>query len=358
MTAVTASLQRLRRIQNLWILLVLVAVYVVFSLISPHSFPTAFNNRSMAETAAELVVLAVGETFVIVTAGVDLSVGTVLIFSSVTAAEYLNAAGGTKASVGAVIVAMCISIASGAAWGLVNGLLVAKAHVPPLIATLGSFGAALGLAQVISDGVDQANLPSSLATVGYGYAFLTIPWIVLIALAIVLVATVMLDKLRFGRYTFATGSNLDGARRAGINVDRHLIKVYVLCGTCAGIAGFLDIARFGTTAISGHLTDNLSAITAVVLGGTSLFGGRGSIVGTLIGVLIPVILSSGLVIVGLQPYWQSVAVALVLVAAVYVDQLQRSRSLNRPRRPAVPLISQVHTNLALVKVKEGEFREK
>ena len=115
------------------------------------------------------------------------------------------------------------------------------------------------------------------------------------------------------------------ARRAGVNVDRHLIKVYALGGTLAGLAGFLSLARFGTTTIGGHSTDNLDAIAAVVIGGTSLFGGVGTILGTVFGVFIPAVLQNGFVIVGVQPFWQQVAVGAVLIIAVYLDQLRRSR---------------------------------
>ena len=126
----------------------------------------------------------------------------------------------------------------------------------------------------------------------------------------------------------AAGSNAEAARRAGINVKRHLIKVYALQGFLAGLAGFLGLAYFNTTTISGHSSDNLAAITAVVIGGTSLFGGRGTVIGTAIGVFIPAVLASGFVIIGVQSYWQNVALGIVLIIAVYVDQVRR-QSRNR-----------------------------
>ncbi len=136
---------------------------------------------------------------------------------------------------------------------------------------------------------------------------------------------IVLAQTRFGRYTYAIGSNMEGARRSGVNVDRHLIKVYALAGTLSGLAGYMALARFGTTSISGHSTDNLNAIAAVVIGGTSLFGGIGTILGTVFGVFIPVVLQNGFVIVGIQPFWQQVAVGAVLIGAVYLDQLRRAR---------------------------------
>ena len=153
--------------------------------------------------------------------------------------------------------------------------------------------------------------------------FDTVPWLVVVAFGTTLVFGLLLAYTRFGRYTYAVGSNAEAVRRAGIRVDRHLVKVYALAGLLAGIAGVMSLAFFHTTTIAGHGYDNLNVITAVVMGGTSLFGGRGSIVGTVIGVFIPAVLGSGLVILGVQTYWQSVAVGAVLVAAVYVDQLRR-----------------------------------
>jgi ribose transport system permease protein len=133
----------------------------------------------------------------------------------------------------------------------------------------------------------------------------------------------------------AVGSNAEAARRAGIKVERHLIKVYALMGLLAGFAGFLNLARFSSTTIAGHATDNLQAIAAVVIGGTSLFGGVGSVIGTVFGVLIPVTLQYGFVVSGVQPFWQTIAVGAVLIAAVYFDQLRR-RSAAKGAPPSVP----------------------
>ena len=133
-----------------------------------------------------------------------------------------------------------------------------------------------------------------------------------------------MHRTRFGLYTYAIGSNEQAARRAGINVERHLVTVYVIAAVCAGLAGYLSLTRFASTTIAGHGTDNLKAITAVVLGGTSLFGGTGTVYGTVAGVFIPVVLAAGLVIVGLPSFWQEVAVGIVLLLAVLVDQLRRS----------------------------------
>ena len=139
----------------------------------------------------------------------------------------------------------------------------------------------------------------------------------------------LLAATRFGRYTYAVGSNEEAARRAGIAVDAHLMKVYALAGPLSGLAGFMSLARFATTTIGGHDTDNLSAIAAVVIGGTSQFGGIGTVLGTVFGVFIPAVLQNGFIIVGVQPFWQEIAVGAVLVGAVYLDQLRRRSQYQR-----------------------------
>jgi ribose transport system permease protein len=306
------------------ILFVLAGMILVFSLLSFEQFLTVSNGRNIATDAAVLLVVATGLTYVVITAGIDLSVGSVLVFSSVVSARMMNAVGGE--SWGVLIIGALTAIAAGFAWGSLNGFLVTKAKIPAFIVTLGTLGMALGAALLITGGVDERNVPFKLVeTIGTGRLFDQIPYLVLIAAAVALIFGVILQGTRFGRYTYAIGSNEEGVRRAGVNVDRHLIKVYALGGTLAGFAGFLALARFGTTSIAGNTTLNLDAIAAIVIGGTSLFGGVGTIVGTVVGVFIPAVLRNGFVIVGVQPFWQQVAVGAVLIVAVYVDQLRRAR---------------------------------
>jgi ribose transport system permease protein len=308
--------------------LILVGLIVVFSVLEYENFVSVSNARNITTDAAVLLVLAVGSTFVIVTAGIDLSVGSVLVFAGVIAAKAMGAVGGE--GVGTLLVGFAAAVGSGLAWGALNGFLIAKAKIPPLIVTLGTLGMALGAALLITGGVDQRDVPFKLVeTVGSGRLFGELPYLVLIAFAVALIGGVLLAATRFGRYTYAIGSNEEGARRAGIAVDRHLIKVYALAGTLSGLAGFLSLARFATTTIGGHSTDNLQAIAAIVIGGTSLFGGVGTMLGTVFGVFIPAVLQNGFVIVGLQPFWQQVAVGAVLIIAVYLDQLRRRSSYQR-----------------------------
>ena len=304
--------------------LILVALIAIFALLRFEEFFAISNARNIATDAAVLLVLAVGLTYVIITAGIDLSVGAVLVFAGVVSAKAMNEIGGE--SWGVLLVGLGVALAAGCAWGVLNGFLVTKAKIPSFIVTLGTLGMALGSSLLITGGVDEREVPFKLIdTIGSGRLFEEIPYLVIIAGAVALFFGIVLAKTRFGRYTYAIGSNQEGARRSGINVDRHLIKVYALGGTLAGLAGYLSLARFGTTTISGHSTDNLNAIAAVVIGGTSLFGGVGTILGTLFGVFIPVVLQNGFVIVGIQPFWQQVAVGAVLIGAVYLDQLRRAR---------------------------------
>jgi len=320
--------QRLVSGSSTWIGLILVGLIVVFSVLEPDSFVDSANFRNIATDAAVLLVLATGMTYVIITAGIDLSVGGVLVFSGVVAAKGMHAVGGDNW--GVIVVGLVIGLAGGLAWGLINGFLVAKAKIPAFVVTLGTLGASLGAALVITGGVDEREVPFKLiTTIGTGRAFDQIPWLVLIAFAVAIVFGIILAATRFGRYTYAVGSNEEAARRAGVPVDRHLIKVYALAGTLAGLAGFLSLARFSTTTIGGHDTDNLQAIAAVVIGGTSLFGGIGTMLGTVFGVFIPAVLTNGFVIVGVNPFWQNIAVGAVLIGAVYLDQLRRRSQYQR-----------------------------
>jgi ribose transport system permease protein len=316
--------QRLVTGSSTSIALILVGLIVVFSLLRPEEFFDVNNARNIATDAAVLLVIAVGMTFVIITAGIDLSVGAVLVFAGVVAAKAMTEVGGDNW--GVIFVGLGAALGSGLGWGLLNGFLVAKAKIPAFIVTLGTLGMALGSALLITGGIDQRDVPFKLVdTIGSGRAFGEVPYLVLIAVVVALVFGVILAATRFGRYTYAIGSNEEASRRAGINVDAHLIKVYAITGTLAGLAGFMSLARFATTTIGGHATDNLDAIAAVVIGGTSLFGGIGTMVGTLVGVFIPAVLRNGFVIVGVQTFWQQVAVGAVLIVAVYLDQLRRAR---------------------------------
>ncbi|MCD1269930.1 ABC transporter permease [Microbacterium sp. MEC084] len=318
--------RRVVKAQAFQILLVLIVIVLIFSVLAPDTFAQWSNFRLIIQNASILAVLAVGMTYVIITAGIDLSIGSVLVFSGVVAAMVMRAMGGD--GWGTAVVGILVSIASGLAWGLFNGFLIAKAKIPPLIVTLGSLGMALGLAQILTGGVDIRQVPTVLTTsIGYGNILGTIPTISVIALVVIVIGAIGLRFTRFGLYTLAVGSSEIAARRVGVKVDRQLIAIYALSGGLAGLAGILSLSQFSTTAIAGQSQTNLNVIAAVVIGGTSLFGGIGTIFGTVVGLFIPAVLQNGFVITGVQPFWQQVAVGAVLITAVYVDQVRRSAAM-------------------------------
>jgi ribose transport system permease protein len=304
----------------------LVALLILFSACNSAAFDTWSNLRNVAEDATGPMLLATGMTFVIISGGLDLSVGSVLVFASVVSAKLMeHMANGW----GTVLVGLVVALLCGVAWGILNGYLIARLRLSALIVTLGTLGAAQGLAEVISNGSDIGTVPTVLGnTVGVGRVF-AVPYLVWITLLVVVVAGIVLAGTRFGIRTYAIGSNEEGARRAGLRVSRHQIALYALSGCLAGLAAFLSLAQFGGTSIAGHDSDNLQAITAVILGGTSLYGGVGAMFGTVIGVFIPATLTNGFTIVGLSSSWQEVAVGAVLVSAIYLDRLRRGRRMNR-----------------------------
>jgi ribose transport system permease protein len=306
-----------------WVFAALIVMMAIFTGLAPGKFLTLNDLSLNAQTAAPFLVMAIGETFVIITAGIDLSVGFVLVLAGVVAGEYYVHNGGASAGVGTVWIGVVIGLATGGAFGVIQGLAVAKLKMPPLIATLAGLGIAEGLSYLITGGHDLSTVPGKLASsIGQG-SLGGVQWLIIISFLAMLVFGLLLAYTRFGRYTYAIGSNPEAARRVGINVDWHLIKVYGLSGLMAGLAGIMNLAYFSTTTISGHPLDNLTVITAVVIGGASLFGGRGSMLGTFIGVFIPVLLAAGLIIIGVNQYWQYILTGLVLGAAVYLDQIRR-----------------------------------
>ena len=319
----SSTLRRVLASNTIWIFLVLLGLIAFFSILRPNNFPTEFNIRAIATNASVLLVIAVGETFVIITGGIDLSVGYVLLFSGVCAAQVMNAWGDpTDKGWDVIGLGLIVALMAGLAWGVLNGVLVAKARVSPLIVTLGTLGMSWGLAQIISGGQDIRYIPSLMSTVLGAGRIVGVPWMVIVAASVALTGTILLDLTRFGRYTKGIGSNKEAARRAGINVDRHLIRVYALSGLLAGFGGFLSLAYFTTTTISGHANDNLNAIAAVVIGGASLMGGIGRIWGTVLGALILFTVQSGLIMVGVAPDWKKVVVAILIAAAVAAQTLQ------------------------------------
>jgi ribose transport system permease protein len=306
---------------TLRIIVVLGALIGVFAGLRPAYFFTVDNLRNIVLDSSILMVIAVGMTLVIITAGIDISVGSVLVFSGVLAAKTMDAMGGTSDL--ALVVGLLVSLGSGLACGLVNGVLISRLRLPAFVATLGTLGVFYGFALLLCGGVDQPyKLDRLVLTVGRGTGPGGLPWLIVIALGVAALVGIILRGTQFGRFTYAVGSNPEAARRAGINVARHLTVVYGICGLLAGLAGWMSLARFNSTTIGGHSTDNLQAIAGVVIGGTSMLGGAGGIAGTVVGTLIPLVLQNGFIILAVEPFWQEVAIGTVLLVAVYFDQLR------------------------------------
>ena len=322
-----------------WLFFFLLGLVGFFWLTTPPgTFLTWSNLEQIALSTSEVILLAIGETFVIVTAGIDLSIGGILFFSAVCGGEVMLHLSGTSAQTingeyphasYAVPIGIVVCIAAGTLWGLINGTLITRLRLPPFIVTLGTLAITLGLGDLIDGGSYlPAPVPPDLSTrFGSGKIFgLYAP--IYVAAVFLLIAHLFFRYARFGRYTAAVGSNEEGTRRTGINVDRHIVKVYALAGFCAGVAAVLDLAIYTNTTSVSHQTDNLNAIGAVVIGGTSLFGGVGTIIGSAIGAFIPTVLQNGLVIKDVSPFWQEVVVGATIILAVYLDQLRRRRSNN------------------------------
>lgn len=313
-------------VRDLWIGGVLLALVVGFAVDSPY-FLTRANWLNTSSTAVEVLLLAVGETFVICAGGIDLSVGAVLGFTG-TAGAWVMAhgfAGATGAAVGAVSAGFAVAIVLGALFGLLNGFLVAWAGVPPFVVTLGTLGIATGFSYLLNNGQEIAAI-GSVVTFGNTNLGGWIPVPVLITAVIALWCGLLLARTRFGAYTLSIGDNREAVVRAGVNDRRYLLEIYALSGLLAGVAGVLVMARLGAGSPASGATDNLNAIAAVVIGGASLFGGRGTVIGSVIGTAIISVLLTGLVLINVQPFWQEVVVGIVLIAAVYIDQLRTRRA--------------------------------
>jgi ribose transport system permease protein len=322
-TGKSSILSRFSKIQAIQVVGVLVVLYAIFAALAPHTFLTWFNFRNLAITVSLFAVMGIGMTFVIITAGIDLSIGSNLVLCSVLASKVFISLGGDGWGTALVGVLVCVVV--GTLWGSLNGWLIAVAKIPAFIVTLGSLTTALGISQVITGGVDLRNVPAALGdNIGYGNVIGKVPALAVIALIFVILGAVLLHKTKFGLMTYAIGSNIEACRRVGIRVNRHLILIYALMGFLTGVAAVLSLAEFQQTTIAGQSNTALTVIAGVVIGGTSLFGGYGSVFGTTVGLLIPIVLQNGFIIIGVVPFWQNVVVGIFLVAAVYVDTMRRN----------------------------------
>ena len=321
--------QLLSRIADLraWIFLALLLVF--FEVWAQVRYDITFvgntyNLQSIGIFATAPLLLALGQTFVIISAGIDLSVGFTMGLAAVVAAHVANL--GITALGLDPFLAMLLGVVAGVAVafipGIVNGWLIAQLRVPPFIGTLGMYGVARGAAFLIAGGMTVPVSNAWFAWIGNGRVA-GIPILVIITAVVVLAMHYLLSQTRFGQHTYALGASRAAALRSGINVKRLTIRLYLLSAVCAGLAGVLYSGRFAAGAAQAGEPLLLGSIAAVVIGGASLFGGSGTIAGTVAGALVIAVIEYGLVFIDVEPFWQFIAVGVVIIFSVLVDQSQR-----------------------------------
>jgi ribose/xylose/arabinose/galactoside ABC-type transport system permease subunit len=345
MTKQDRSRDVLVQIGRNWALIFLCLEMILFSIISMGYFSLE-NFQNILSASTTVLLLAIGETFVIITGGIDFSVGFIVGFSGVICAKImviLQAQGVSQAV--SIPIGILAALLLGLLPGFVNGVLVAKLRVPPFIATFGMYGISYGVAEIISGNVPVSFLPPAVGFVGHGHLLyylsgklfffslpdtLTreelkhvvpiIPNVVVLSAIFILIFGFILAKTRFGQHTYAIGGNMEAAKRAGINVSSHLIKVYMISSFFASIAGVIYTLKFVTGRADAGSSRMLDAVSAVVIGGASLYGGTGTILGTIIGAFIIACLETGLVMLVVPTYNLYIAVGCILVFAVLIDQ--------------------------------------
>ena len=305
-------------------LIILFLLVVAFAIVTP-DFLTVNNLINILRQYSVLMILAVGQTLVIVSRGIDLSVAsTAALSGSVMGVAYAYWAWPEPAS-------LLVGLAAGVAVGAFNGFVITRLDVPDFIATLGTFVAVRGIALLVTDGlpvpdferaVEGRTLPSTISTLGVD-SVLGVPLIAVVALVCALIGGFILSRTRLGRSAYAIGGNTEAARMSGIKVERSKMWIYVFSGLLAAVGGFMLTGRQASAnALMGEGLE-LQSIAAVVIGGTNLFGGEGRMSGTVIGVLIIGVLSNGLSIAGVAEFWQRVVNGLIIVAVVALDQWRR-----------------------------------
>ena len=315
MTKVSAGVARTRQFGTL---LGLVSLSVVLWILTPH-FLTVSNLLNVLEQSAINAIVAAGMTFVIISGGIDLSVGSVLALAGIVLASLLQAGVGLP-------IAMTVALASAAICGLLNGLFVTLGRLPPFIATLGMMSVARGLALIWAEGRPISGFSESFRLMATGRP-LGIPAPVLITLVVYAIAHVALAHSVFGRSIYAIGGNEEASRLSGVPVRFHKVGAYVVCGLTSGVAAVVLTARLNSAQPTAGIMYELDAIAATVIGGTSLFGGEGTLVGALIGALIMGVLRNGLNLLNVSSFVQQFVIGIVIIAAVLIDTaLKRGRA--------------------------------
>ena len=310
-------------IRDIWswvFLLVMVLFFEIWAQISYSSsfLFNGFNVQSILIFATAPLLLGIGQSLVIISGGIDLSVGFVMGLSAVVLATAVQSfsveADGLALAIGLIITFLVCLIP-----GFINGFLVTKLKIPPFIGTLGMYGVARGAGFIIADGMTVPVNNDWLYKIGTG-KILGIPILVLVAVITVIVFHFILSQTKFGQYTYAIGGNREAAIRSGINVDRHIILIFMISSFCAFLAGLVYTARFSAGAAQAGEPMLLDSIAAVFIGGASFYGGSGKIIGTVVGALVIAVIQFGLVFVDVDAFWQFLAVGLVIIIAVLIDQ--------------------------------------
>lgn len=314
----------LQRLQGLlhsypWVspLVILIVSFIVFTILNPR-FATAGSMGLLFQQTAIVAALAIGQTLVILTAGIDLSVGAIMVLSMMVMAA-LAKDGGMPGPL-----AMLIGLALATGAGLLNGLLVTRISLPPFIVTLGTLSIFTAIALLYSGGssIQASHLPDFLNALGNGFSIggLRLTWGVLLVIVMYAVVGFILSQTAWGRYVYAVGDDPESARLSGVPSKRVLLQVYTVAGLLYGLAAWALIGRSGAATPNAYPQANLDSITAVVIGGTSLFGGRGRLVGTLIGALIVQSFAFGLSLAGVNQQYRVLATGILVIVAVGIDQ--------------------------------------
>ena len=317
-TSKADRLNRLRTVlsnQAVSMLLILILMWLLLSLLSPYFF-TASNLWEITLQTAVIGIIAAGQTLVILSGGIDLSVGSVFACAGIAGGLVFQATGNLWLTLAATLL-------TGAGLGSLNGLFISQLRVPPFIATLGMLGMARGLALILSRGIPIFGLSKEYLWIGQGKLFDLVPIPTLILLGVFALVYFIARYTRFGRFIYATGSNAEAAKLSGINLGRVLLGTFALSGLLCGVAAVIEAARLATIQPAGGNGYELLAIGAVVIGGTSLFGGEGNVIATLIGALLETTIRNGLNLLGVNAFWQYVVNGAVIIAAVAVDQWRR-----------------------------------
>ncbi len=281
-------------------------------------FLSAGNLASVARQTAVITIMAMGMTMVMVSGGIDLSVGSMMAFSGVTGAMAMADGGSVSAGIAA-------AITTGIVLGLLNGVAVASLKIPPFIVTLGAMGIYRGAVLLLTDGNAVVGLPSTFGYLAEGNLFGLLPIPLVIVVVVAMTIHFLLSQTRLGRYCYAIGSNVEAARYAGIHVARYQMVFYSILGALTGLAGSIESARLVTGQPTGGEGYELRVIAAVVIGGGSLSGGQGTVLGTIIGSLIMGVLANGANLLGISSFAQQIVIGAVIVLAVTFDEYQRRR---------------------------------